>query len=177
MKMRKFLKKILRVKYLILLLAIVLVAVVAGLYIKKDLVANRVNLDNMEFSTEGFDNFYKKDEPKYDSSTKTWWIGEVDTKIKGQGSAVTVENNNWYIGGADTGIKASMLTNKVVASNSKYTMFINEMTTIVTTVLNSSLKDGGDASNPADYAVKYSSANGEGSVERKFCFNIFKYRN
>lgn len=172
MKMRKFLKKILRVKYLILLLAIVLVAVVAGLYIKKDLVANRVNLDNMEFSTEGFDNFYKKDEPKYDSTSKTWWIGEVDTKIKGQGSAVTVENNNWYIGGEDTGIKASMLTNKVVASNSKYTMFINEMTTIVTTVLNSSLKDGGDASNPADYAVKYSSANGEGSVASKGNFAL-----
>ena len=57
LKMRKFLKGALKVKYLILVLALVLVAVVLGLYTKKDLLANKIDVDNMEFSTEGFTNY------------------------------------------------------------------------------------------------------------------------
>ena len=170
LKMRKFMKKALRVRYLILLLMVVLVVVVVGLYVKKDLVVNAIELDNVQFSTEGFEEFLGKDEPRFDSTYNTWWIGDTDTKIRGSQAEVAEINGNWWIDGTDTGIKATMDQNKLVSENDKYIMFIDEMTTIVTIVDKKSLKAGGDKNNPNDYIIKYSSAmaNGTSAVKSNF---------
>lgn len=170
LKMRKFMKKALRVRYLILLLMVVLVVVVVGLYVKKDLVVNAIELDNVQFSTEGFEEFLGKDEPRFDTTYNTWWIGDTDTKIRGSQAEVAEINGNWWIDGTDTGIKATMDQNKLVSENDKYIMFIDEMTTIVTIVDKRSLKAGGDKNNPNDYIIKYSSAmaNGNAAVKSNF---------
>ena len=157
LKMRKFLKNILKVKYFIVLLLIVIASVVVGLYFKKDLIANKLAMDNMEFSTEGFTDYYNIEEPMYDSNKSCWTIG--DQEFSGSSTAKVSERDGyWYIGETNTNVKASMYQNKIVSENNKYIMFIDEMTTIVTIVEKESLKDGGDAKNPNDYVVKYSSA-------------------
>ena len=172
LKMRKFLKKALKIKYLILVLAIVLVGVIVGLYTKKDLLANKVNINNMEFSTEGFVNYLTKDEPIFNSNTSTWWIGDTDTKIKGTSLKPSERAGMWWIGENNTNIPASMLTSKIVAENDKFIMFINEMTTIVTIVEKTSLVEGGNKNNPEDYKIKYSSAISDGSAATKGNFTL-----
>ena len=125
--------------FIIGVLAIVLVGVIVGLYTKKDLLANKVNINNMEFSTEGFVNYLTKDEPIFNSNTSTWWIGDTDTKIKGTSLKPSERAGMWWIGENNTNIPASMLNNKIVAQNDKFIMFIDEMTTIVTVVDKTSL--------------------------------------
>jgi len=185
LKMRKFLKSILKVKYLILLLSIILVIVVVGLYFKKDLVANKVTLDNMEFSSEGFDNFLGKEEPVYSTSSKTWFIGEKDLGIKESDAKYFEKNGNWWfewteededdqeiVVQKDTGIKATMYSNKVVTENDKYIMFIDELTTIVTIAEKDSLIPGGDAKLASDYTIKFSSAISNGNAASKGNFAL-----
>ena len=172
LKMRKFLKKALKIKYLILVLIIVLVGVIVGLYTKKDLLANRVDVNNMEFSTEGFVNYLTIDEPVLNSTTDTWWIGETDTKIKGTNLKASERAGMWWIGENNTNIPATMFNNKIVSENDKFIMFIDEMTTIVTVVEKASLKEGGNKNNPQDYTIKYSSAMSDGTVATKGNFTL-----
>lgn len=129
MKMRKFWKKFLRVRTLLIIVLIVLVGIFAFAYLNKPLAENKITVDNMEFTTDGFVDYSK--------------VAEKDLK-----------------------------TNKVVAENKKYKMFLDETTTIMTTVVKSSLKSGGDANNPEDYAVKYTTAETDGLPATKANFAL-----
>lgn len=169
LKMRKFLKNILKVKYFIVLLLLIVVGVVIGLYFRTDLKANKINIDNLQFNTEGFKSFNGIEEPIVIDNE--WWIGDVNTGIKAKEQLREIDGY-WWLGDTNTNIKATMDTNRVVAENDKLKMFINEMTTIVTVVEKASLKDGGDENNPDDYAVKYSSASETGTVSQRANFNI-----
>lgn len=60
MKARKFWKKALRIKYLLALLIVLALSVVAVLYFAVGLEAHTVELDNMDFTTEGFVDYQGK---------------------------------------------------------------------------------------------------------------------
>ena len=60
MKARKFWKKALRIKYLLALLIVLALSVVAILYFAVGLEAHTVELDNMDFTTEGFVDYQGK---------------------------------------------------------------------------------------------------------------------
>ena len=60
MKARKFWKKALRIKYLLALLMVLALSVVAILYFAVGLEAHTVELDNMDFTTEGFVDYQGK---------------------------------------------------------------------------------------------------------------------
>ena len=60
MKARKFCKKALRIKYLLALLIVLALSVVAVLYFAVGLEAHTVELDNMDFTTEGFVDYQGK---------------------------------------------------------------------------------------------------------------------
>ncbi len=171
LKMRKFFKKILKVKYFIVLLLVVLVVVVISLYTKKDLVENKLVMDNIAFNTEGFKSFNGVDEPILSDKTGTWVIGDVDTGIKGKQDVKEIDGY-WWIGDTNTNIKATMDSNRIVADNDKFRMFMDEMSTIVTVVDKTSLIPGKAGDNPDDYIIKYSSANENGSISQKANFSI-----
>ena len=60
MKARKFWKKVLTIKYLIALLIVLALSVVAVLYFAVGLEASTIELDNMDFTTEGFVDYQGK---------------------------------------------------------------------------------------------------------------------
>ena len=60
MKARKFWKRVLTIKYLIALLIVLALSVVAVLYFAVGLEPNTIELDNMDFTAEGFVDYANK---------------------------------------------------------------------------------------------------------------------
>jgi len=64
-------------------------------------------------------------EPKFNQASKTWWIGEEDTKIADETAKFEEIDGFWYIGGKNTNIKAEELAatdywQQVVKLNANY---------------------------------------------------------
>lgn len=64
-------------------------------------------------------------EPKFNYASKTWWIGDVDTKIADEKATFEEKDGKWYIGGQDTNIEAEPLAatdywQQVVKLNANY---------------------------------------------------------
>jgi hypothetical protein len=64
-------------------------------------------------------------EPKFNQASKTWWIGDVDTKIGNETATFEEKDGKWFIGGQDTNIEAEPLAatdywQKVVKLNANY---------------------------------------------------------
>lgn len=78
MKARKFWKRVLTIKYLIALLIVLALSAVAILYFAVGLEPNTIELDNIEFSTEGFENFLGKTSEQTNKAKK---VGETDKYI------------------------------------------------------------------------------------------------
>lgn len=166
--MRKFWKRVLKVKYLVALLILIALGIVATVYFTVGLDENFVKLDNIDFKyDETFTNFYGKDSPVFNSDSQTWWVGDEDTKISNPLAKFTEKDGCWYIDDVNTNIKTDMESSKVINENKDYIMFIDEVTTIVTLAVKNSLVDGGDKNNPNDYVIKYTSAQTDGREEKQ----------
>ena len=76
MKARKFWKKVLTIKYLVAFLIIVALSVVAVLYFAVGLEPNTIELDNIDFTTEGFEDYQNKTD-----INKTKKVGETNDYI------------------------------------------------------------------------------------------------
>lgn len=64
-------------------------------------------------------------EPKFNQASKTWWIGDVDTKIGNEAAKFEEVDGKWYIDGKDTSIEAEALAatdywQQVVKLNANY---------------------------------------------------------
>lgn len=64
-------------------------------------------------------------EPKFNNASKTWWIGEVDTKIANADAKFEEVNGFWYIDGQNTNVEAESLAatdywQQVVKLNANY---------------------------------------------------------
>lgn len=62
MRARKFWKKVLTIKYLVALLIVIALGIVAVLYFAVGLDPNTIEIDNIDFSSEGFENFNGKED-------------------------------------------------------------------------------------------------------------------
>lgn len=122
MKKRKFMKKLLSVKYIVAILIVLCLGVVATVYFTVGIDAKTLgDYNNLEYNTEGFTDYNGKIEPVYKkNTTKTWWIGDADTKISDSQAKFTEKNGTWHF--------SNINTEKVV-KDGDYTEYNNETKT------------------------------------------------
>lgn len=78
MKARKFWKHVLTIRYLVALLIVIALGIFGILYFAVGLEANAIEVDNIKFDTEGFENFANKEADKINTAKK---VGETDKYI------------------------------------------------------------------------------------------------
>lgn len=106
MKKRKFLKKLLSVKYIVAILIVLCLGIVATVYFTVGLDAKTLGeYNNISYNTEGFTDYNGKVEPVYrKDTTKTWWIDDVDTEIGDSQAKFTEKNGTWHFSNINTNV-------------------------------------------------------------------------
>ena len=79
MRARKFWKRYISVRYILATLIVICVAIVGIVYFTVDLEAYEIPVDNMEFDTEGFEDYSTKDESEMNEE---YIVGENDKYSK-----------------------------------------------------------------------------------------------
>ncbi len=101
MKARKFWKSVLKIKYLVALLIVIALSVVAVLYFAVGITPNTIKLDNMEFSSEGFENFAGKSDEETNKCKKVAETDKYIMFINESTTIVTVAVKSSLISGQD----------------------------------------------------------------------------
>ena len=68
MRGRKFAKRILKVKYLVALLILICLGTIGIIYFAVGIDANAIEIDNMDFTTEGFENYFEKSDSEINTN-------------------------------------------------------------------------------------------------------------
>lgn len=122
MKKRKFMKKLLSVKYIVAILIVLCLGIVATVYFTVGIDAKTLgDYNNLEYNLDGFTDYNGKIEPVYrKDTTKTWWIDDVDTEISDSQATFTEKNGTWHF---------SNITTTVGVKEGDYTEYNNETKT------------------------------------------------
>lgn len=110
MKKRKFMKKLLSVKYIVAILIVLCLGIVATVYFTVGIDAitlDESDYNNLGYSLDGFTDYNGKVEPVYKkNTTKTWWIGNVDTELSDSQAEFTEKNGTWHFSNINTKVEA-----------------------------------------------------------------------
>ena len=127
--------KFLKFRYIFTLAIVLVIGITLMVYFLGGLSATALGDSNMEFSYEGY-----LDYSEYDADGNRYVVYEteleMDNAVKDLDPSTYEKNsaNNIYI------VKYKLNSAKIVAQNEKYTMFLDEKTTIVTVGVNDSYK-------------------------------------